>query len=71
MRSIKVNSFAFSGVSFVQYFLLAAKVSHSLIIALPGILITYINGELNSESLFAIFIFVFVSVLILDRKSVV
>ena len=70
MRSIKVNSFAFSGVSFVQYFLLAAKVSHSLIIALPGILITYINGELNSESLFAIFIFVFVSVLIFQTFDV-
>lgn len=70
MRSIQVNSFIFSGVSFVQYFLLIVKILHGLIVALPGLFIIYIDDELSKYSLSALFIFSFISVLVFQSFDV-
>lgn len=70
MRSIQVNSFIFSGVSFVQYFLLIAKILHGLIVALPGLFIIYIDDELSKYSLSALFVFSFISVLVFQSFDV-
>lgn len=70
MRSTHVNSFVFSGVGFVQYFLLFAKVVHGLIVALPGLIIVYISGGVSDFALSAIFVFSCVSVLVFQTFDV-
>lgn len=70
MRSTHVNSFSFSGVSYVQYFLLFVKVFHGCIVAAPGLLIVYFGGNLNDLTLSAIFAFSCIAVLVFQAFDV-
>ena len=70
MRSTHVNSFAFSGVSFVQYFILFIKIVHGGIVAGPGILLLYLGGNINDFNMSAIFVFSCISVLVFQAFDV-
>lgn len=70
MRSTQVNSFGFSGVSFVQYFLLIVKIFHGLSIFLPGVLVAYIGDDVNRLSWSVIFVFSCLSILVFQSFDV-
>lgn len=70
MRSTQVNSFGFSGVSFVQYFLLIVKVFHGLIIFLPGVLVVYADDGVSHLSWSIIFVFSCLSILVFQSFDV-
>lgn len=70
MRSTHVNSFSFSGVSYVQYFLLFAKILHGCIVAAPGLLIIYHADNVNDFTLSAIFVFSCVSVMVFQSFDI-